>query len=42
VFAAIMAAAGPHAALWLAFGISLLALGALFGLWRLQGAPRSA
>lgn len=42
VFAAILTSAGPHAALWLAFGISLVALGALFGLWRLQGDRRSA
>lgn len=42
VFAAIMTSAGPHAALWLAFGVSLVALGALFGLWRLQGASHTA
>lgn len=35
-FAALLTGAGPHAALWLAFGISLVALGALFALWRLQ------
>jgi predicted MFS family arabinose efflux permease len=36
VFAAIVTSAGPHAALWLAFAISVLAFGTLFGLWRLQ------
>lgn len=32
VFAAILTSAGPHAALWLAFAISLLAFGTLFAL----------
>lgn len=35
-FAALMGSAGPRAALWLAFGISLLSLASLFELWRLQ------
>lgn len=35
-FAAIMTSAGPRAALWLAFGISILSLGSLLALWRLQ------
>lgn len=36
VFAAIMTASGPHAALWLAFALSLLAFAALFSLMLLQ------
>jgi MFS family permease len=32
IFAAILTAAGPHAALWLAFALSLFALGTLLGL----------
>ncbi|WP_442792911.1 MFS transporter [Rhizobium sp. SL86] len=35
-FTAILVRAGPHAAIWLAFGSSILAVCALFGLWRLQ------
>lgn len=35
-FAAIMTSAGPRAALWLAFGISILSLASLLALWRLQ------
>ena len=36
VFAAIMTSAGPHAALWLAFALSIFAFSALFGLMLLH------
>ncbi len=36
VFAAILTAAGPHAALWLAFAISIFAFASLFGLFLLH------
>lgn len=36
VFAAIMTSSGPHAALWLAFALSLVAFVALFSLMQLQ------
>ncbi len=36
VFAAVMTRAGPHAALWLAMAMSIVAFCALFGLWLLQ------
>lgn len=43
VFAAIMTSSGPHAALWLAFALSILAFAALLGLllleWRTKAAP---
>ncbi|PIO97428.1 MFS transporter [Pleomorphomonas carboxyditropha] len=35
-FAAIMTSSGPHAALWLAFAMSILAFAALSGLWLLR------
>lgn len=38
-FAALMGRAGPQAALWLAFALSLLALGAMLALLRLQRRP---
>lgn len=38
-FAALMTAAGPQAALWLAFGLSIFAFGLLLALWRMQRRP---
>lgn len=41
IFTAIMTSVGPHAALWLAFAISIFAFGALLGLLLLTHARLS-